>query len=191
MNNIQKQALLNEYYEKDAKKLRKEVDKILLKFGGIYQKDYDDFYSLANEVFVDVLDRYDESKDFEGFLYSCLLNKIKTEITARNREKRKIDRLSISLNTPIVEEGEVILADVIEGDFDMEKEIFEENEEERYSARMALYLSKLSKMQREILRFHVAGYSPQEIQKELHISKKKYSDCKSAIYAYRNISILF
>ena len=61
----------------------------------------DDFYSLANEVFVDVMRRYDGAQSFDGFLYSCLLNKIKTEITRRNREKRKADRMSISIDTPI------------------------------------------------------------------------------------------
>ncbi len=190
MDKIQKQALLKEYYENDAKKLRKEVDRILLKFGGIYQKDYDDFYSLANEVFVDVLSRYDVTKDFEGFLHSCLSNKIKTEITARNREKRMVDRLSVSLDAPIGDD-ETILADVIAGDFNMDNEIWGTKEEEKYSAKMVSYLNRLSQMQREILRFHAEGYSPQEIQKELHISREKYSDCKAAIYAYRNISLLF
>lgn len=190
MNNIQKQILLDEYYENNAKRLREIVDRILLKFGGIYQKDYDDFYSLANEVFTDVLNKYEESKDFEGFLYSCLLNKIKTEITARNRDKRKVDRLSISLNTPIGENEDTILADIIEADFDMETEIIGKDED-TYSARMTLYLSKLSKMQREILRYQADGFSPQEIKQELQISDKKYSDCKLAICAYRNVSVLF
>lgn len=190
MDNIQKQILLDEYYENNAKRLHEIVDRILLKFGGIYQKDYDDFYSLANEVFTDVLNKYEESKDFEGFLYSCLLNKIKTEITARNRDKRKVDRLSISLNTPIGENEDTILADIIEADFDMETEIIGKDED-TYSARMTLYLSKLSKMQREILRYQADGFSPQEIKQELQISDKKYSDCKLAIGAYRNVSVLF
>lgn len=190
MDNIQEQVLLDEYYENNAKRLREIVDRILLKFGGIYQKDYDDFYSLANEVFTDVLKKYEEAKDFDGFLYSCLLNKIKTEITARNRDKRKVDRLSISLNTPIGEDEDTILADIIEADFDMETEIIGKDED-TYSARMTLYLSKLSKMQREILRYQADGYSPQEIKKELQISEKKYSDCKLAICAYRNVSVLF
>ena len=47
--------LLEEYYAQNAKKIRNMVDKILSGFGGVTQKDYDDFYSLANEVFVDVL----------------------------------------------------------------------------------------------------------------------------------------
>ena len=81
--------ILFAYYSDNAKKLHKTVDKILLKFGGLSNKDMDDFYSLANEVFVDVMKRYDGSQTFEGFLYSCLSNKIKTEITKRNREKRR------------------------------------------------------------------------------------------------------
>ena len=93
--------ILMTYYSNNAKKLHNTVDKILLKFGGLSNKDLDDFYSLANEVFVDVLGRYDGSQSFDGFLYFCLSNRIKTEITRRNREKRKADRMSISIDTPI------------------------------------------------------------------------------------------
>lgn len=81
--------ILNTYYADNAKKLHKTVDRILCKFGGLSDKDTDDFYSLANEVFADVMKRYDYKQSFDGFLYSCLSNKIMTEITKRNREKRK------------------------------------------------------------------------------------------------------
>ena len=46
--------ILEAYYADNARKLHKMVDGILLKFGGLTHKDMDDFYSLANEVFVDV-----------------------------------------------------------------------------------------------------------------------------------------
>lgn len=49
------------YYANNANKLHGVVDKILSKFGGLSDKDLDDFYSLANEVFVDVMRRYDDS----------------------------------------------------------------------------------------------------------------------------------
>ena len=52
MNNT---PLLEEYYAQNAKKIRNMVDKILSGFGGVTQKDYDDFYSLAKEGFVAVL----------------------------------------------------------------------------------------------------------------------------------------
>lgn len=185
---IMEQILIT-YYENNAVKLHKIVDNILLKFGGLSDKDLDDFYSLANEVFVDVIKKYDNSRPFDVFLYSCLSNKIKTEITRRNREKRKADRMSVSFNTSF-EGDDFAIGDILTDSYDMDKEFFEEKEE-CYSKRMLLYLSRLSKLQREVLRLTVAGYTHDEIKQKLHISPKQYSDCKAAIHSYRNVSILF
>lgn len=182
--------ILITYYSNNAKKLHKIVDRILLKFGGLSDKDLDDFYSLANEVFVDVMARYDDSQSFDAFLYSCLLNKVKTEMTRRNCEKRKADRMSISIDTPIGDDENMTLGDMIADEFSIEKELFEKNEE-GYSKRMSLYLSRLSSLQKEVLRLNVAGYLPGEIREELHISEREYADCYTAIHSYRNVSILF
>lgn len=184
------EQILIEYYANNAKKLHRVVDKILVKFGGLYDKDLDDFYSLANEVFWDAMRRYDDSQSFDGFLYSCLFNKIKTEMTRRNREKRKTDRMSISIDAPIGDDENSTIGDMIAGDFSIEKEIFEKDEEE-YSRKMLLYLSKLSGLQKEVLRLNIAGYLPGEIREELHINEKQYTDCYAAIHSYRNISVLF
>ena len=148
------------------------------------------FYSLANEVFVDVMRRYDGSQSFDGFLYSCLLNKIKTEITRRNREKRKADRMSISIDTPVGDDENCTIGDIIADDFTIEKKLFEEKEE-GYSRRMLLYLSRLSNIQKEVLRLNIAGYLPSEIREELHINEKEYTVCYAAIHSYRNVSVLF
>lgn len=182
--------ILITYYSNNAKKLHKIVDRILLKFGGLSDKDLDDFYSLANEVFVDVMARYDDSQSFDAFLYSCLLNKVKTEMTRRNCEKRKADRMSISIDTPISDDENSTIGDIIACDFTIEREIFDKNEE-GYSKRMQLYLSRLSSLQREVLKLNIAGYSPGEIREELHISEKEYTDCYAAIHSYRNVSVLF
>ena len=184
------EQILIVYYSNNAKKLHKIVDKILLKFGGLSDKDLDDFYSLANEVFVDVMRQYDGSGYFDGFLYSCLLNKIKTEITRRNREKRKADRMSISIDTPIGDDENSTIGDMIEDKFTIEKQLFEENEE-GYSKRMLLYLDRLSNLQKQVLKLNTAGYLPNEIREELHISEKEYADCYAAIHSYRNVSVLF
>lgn len=181
--------ILITYYSDNARKLHKMVDKILIKFGGLSDKDLDDFYSLANEVFVDVMRRYDESQSFDGFLYSCLSNKIMSEITKRNREKRKADRMSISIDTPVGDDENSTIGDMIAGDFTIEKEIFEKNEE-GYSKRMLLYLSRLSNLQKEVLRLNIAGYLPGEIREELHISEKEYGDCYAAIRSYKNTKCL-
>ena len=184
------EQILIAYYADDAKKLHSIVDKILLKFGGLSDKDLDDFYSLANEVFVDVMRRYDNSQSFDGFLYSCLFNKIKTEMTRRNREKRKADRMSISIDTPIGDDENSTFGDMIADSFSIEKELFDKKEE-GYSKKMLLYLSRLSAVQKEVLRLNIAGYLPGEIREELHISEKQYADCYAAIHSYRNVSLLF
>lgn len=184
------EKILITYYDNNAKKLHRMVDKILLKFGGLSDKDLDDFYSLANEVFVDVMKRYDDSQSFETFLYSCLLNRIKTEMTKRNREKRRADRMSISIDTPISDDENITIGDIIADDITVEKVVFEKNED-GYSKRMLIYLSKLSNLQKEILRLTIAGYLSNEIIKELHISEKEYADCYAAIHSYRNVSVLF
>lgn len=184
------EQILVTYYSNNAKKLHNTVDRILLKFGGISDKDMDDFYSLANEVFVDVMRRYDESQSFDGFLHSCLLNKIKTEITRRNRKKRKADRMSISIDTPVGDDENCTIGDIIADDFTIEKKLFEEKEE-GYSKRMLLYLSRLSNLQKKVLRLNIAGYLPSEIREELHIGEKEYTDCYAAIHSYRNVSALF
>lgn len=183
------EEILYTYYADNAQKLHRVVDKILLKFGGLADKDRDDFYSLANEVFVEVMGRYDDSQPFDGFLYSCLLNRIKTEMTKRNREKRKVDRLSVSIDTPVDEEEELTIGDMIADEFSIEKELFDKKEE-GYSRRMLLYLSKLTNLQKEILRLSIAGFLPGEIRAELHISERQYADCYAAIHSYRNVSVL-
>lgn len=183
------EKILITYYADNAKKLHGMVDKILQKFGGLSNKDLDDFYSLANEVFVDVMRRYDESQPFESYLYFCLSNKIKTEMTSRNREKRRADRMSVSMDMPVSEKEHLTLGETIADDFDIEKEVFGEREE--YSGKILHYLSRLSCLQKEVLNLNMAGYLPNEIRKELHLTEKQYSDCYTAIHSYKNISVLF
>ncbi len=182
--------LLNAYYADNARKLHEVVDRILLRFGGLSDKDMDDFYSLANEVFVDVLKRYDNSQPFDVFLYSCLVNKIKTEMTRRNRYKRKIDRMCVSIDTPIEDGENSRMADIIADKFDLELEILEERED-AYSPQMLSYLERLSVIQKEMLRLTAAGYLPNEIREKLHITEKQYCDNYETIHSYRNVSVLF
>lgn len=184
-------TIINQYYEDNAKKLRVMVDKILFKLGFGSLCCTDDFYCLANEVFTDVVRRYDGSQDFNGFLYSCLTNKFKTEMTRRNRQKRQADRDSISLDTPIDDESGFVLSDMIpDKNADVEKSLLGETEE-GYSDKMLSYLKKLSVLQREVLRLMSIGFLPNEIKEELHITDKQYLDCNEAIHSYRNVAVLF
>ena len=182
--------ILVQYYNNNARKLRKLVDGILAGFSGWSNKDVDDFYSLANEVFVDVMRKYDNSQSFEVFLYSCLSNRIKTEITKRNREKRKADKLSISIDTPLSDEEDITIADVIADDFDMEKEVIGKGQETG-SLRIAKYMDKLSRLQKSVLKLVIDGYLPEEIREKLKINKAQYADCYEAIHSYRNVCVLY
>lgn len=184
------EQILVTYYANNAKKIRSIVDKILLKFGGLSNKDMDDFYSLANEVFVDVMRRYDGSLSFDGFLYSCLLNKIKTEITRRNREKRKADRMSISIDTPIGDDENYTIGDMIADEFTIEKELFEKEEREEWREEVKEYLQGLSPLQREIALLLSDNNTPEEICEELHITIKHFYNSLNRILADERIKPL-
>lgn len=185
------QPYINTYYADNAKKLHKVVDKILFKFGGLSNKDRDDFYSLANEVFVQAMRRYDHTQSFDGFLYSCLSNKIMTEITRRNREKRRADRLSISLDSVNQEEEECSLLDFIASDFDTFEEAAKTQENGQYQDKVQLYISKLSNLQVTILNLLIDGYKPNEVRGLLEISQREYAENMQTMRSYENIKILF
>lgn len=182
------EQILIAYYANNARKLHRMVDRILLKFGGLSNKDTDDFYSLANEVFVDAMGRYDGAQSFDGFLYSCLSNKIKSEITRRNREKRKADRMALSLDAPVGDSENYTLGEAIADSFDMEAEAF--REVNALAHKLEKYLAMLSRKQKEVLGLLSFCYKASEIQEALHMSQKEYADALKSIRSYENIKIL-
>ncbi len=178
--------ILDAYYSDNARKLHRVVDRILSKFGGLSNKDTDDFYSLANEVFTDALKKYDHVQSFDGFLYSCLSKKIMSEITRRNREKRKTDRMAVSLDKINDSKEECNLLDFIPSDFDTF-----EKASGKYQDKVQRYISKLSNQQVNILNLLVDGYKPNEIQQILEISPNEYAENLQIMRSYENVKILF
>ena len=183
--------ILDSYYADNAKKLHKVVDRILSKFGGLSNKDTDDFYSLANEVFAEIMTRYDYEQSFDGFLYSCLSNKIMTEITRRNLEKRKADRMSVSLDGTNENEEDCSLLDIIPSDFDTFEEVAKRQGRGQYQDKVQQYISRLSNRQVNILNFLVDGYKANEIQQILGISSTEYWEDLKIMRSYENVKILF
>lgn len=182
------EKLAEEYYKDEQRKIKKLVDNILFKLKFI-DIDSEDFYSLADEIFMDVLKRYDGKQSFEGFLYSCLLNKFKTEMTRRNRQKRQADRMAVSIDTPIGDKKNITIGDMIADDFNLDEVIFGEDSDKSF--KIEKYLNCLSKQQRKVAELLALSYGAGEIQKMLHITQREYSDAMSGIRAYENISILF
>lgn len=183
--------ILDTYYADNARKLHRVVDRILSKFGGLSYKDTDDFYSLANEVFADAIRKYDCEQSFDRFLYSCLSNKIMSEITRRNREKRKADRLSISLDATNDKGEDYSLLDCIPSDFDTFEEASKCQENGQYQDRVQQYISKLSNQQINILNLLIDGYKPFEVRRILELSPKEYADNMQIMRSYENVKVLF
>ena len=179
--------LVDSYFENDGQKLCMMIDDILfiLKFN----VEKSDFYSLANEIFLDVLCRYDSSQSFDKFLYSCLVNKFKSEMTRRNRQKRNADRTAISIDAPISDKENITIGDMLADSNTVEDILFQEKAA-GYSPKMCQYLNRLSLLQRKVLRLMSIGFKPNEIMEKLHITKEQYEDCYAAIHSYRNIAIL-
>ncbi len=182
--------ILDGYYKDNAQKLRAIVDKLLRDFGGISQKDYDDFYSLANAVFAGALKQYDAARDFDGFLYSCLSNRIKTEITRRNRIKRRADMTAISIDTPIGGESGATIGDTLQSEFDITKEIDRETGLFR-DDKVVRYLDRIPVRTRQILEMKMESIPASDIKKILKLSDKDYERYYRQARFFDYTSILF
>lgn len=155
--------------------------------------DYDDFYSIANMTLWQAYNSYDLDKDvsFEGFLYSCLEKKFKSELTNRHRHKRIINQFTVSLDSTNESEEESCLLDYIPSDFCTFDEVVKRQEKENFSDKIQQYISKLSTQQINILNFLINGYKPKEIRQKLMISEKRYTDELQFMRSYENIKFLF
>ena len=176
------------YCDNNMAKLKRLCQPMIVKIGGVSNKDYDDFYSIALDVLNDTALRYEEDKEcnFDSFLTSNIKRKFNTEIRDRNREKRIPAKMVDSIHNLITEDG-LTLEDIIPSNFDTYEfacgDHFEGTKIERY-------LNNLSNIQREIVQYLVQGYDEKEIRELLHMSKKDYSNNLSVIQAYENVKIL-
>lgn len=178
--------IVDKYYKNNAKKLRTMVDKILLKLK-FHDVDKDDFYSLANEVFTRALSTYDHSQDFDGFIYSCLTNKFKTEMTRRNRKKRQADKMTLSWDEKVGnDEDSMTISDIV-GDKETVESIIFKEEKEEWRKEVKEYLEKLSPLQRQIAFLLSDENTPEEICEELHITMKHFENSVKRILADERI----
>lgn len=177
---------LEEYCDNEMKKLKQLCYPILVKIGGLSEKDYDDFYSIALDALTDSVIRFNDSKNcqFKTFLIGNIKRKFITEIRDRNRYKRIPAKNIQSFDGYMSEDG-IPLSEIIPSDFDIFEEVcthngWKENKIEKY-------LSKLSIIQRKIVSLLSEGYKAKEIRELLHMSEKEYSQNLAAIQAYENV----
>lgn len=177
---------INYYCENGGKRIRKIADVIIIKcFGWLSQKDYDDFYSIANEVLWDCAKNYDDAKgaQFETYLINCLVRKFKSRITYMNRQRRNNGNQTVSLDE-LIEEKDTSLINLIASDDKVEVD-------HSYSDKMIAYLKRLSKLQKQVLFAMAEGYSNDEIKSKLNISAKQLADAYATLKSYRNVSLLY
>ena len=206
---------MNLYYENNALKLRNLVHTIFnQKLGGIKDRDMTEFYSVANDVFGDIVhnNRFDPSKgSFKGFLYKSLHKAFIDEIKYQHRDKRcaktyeldedgnqvldkngrpkKITISNIYMDAPMRYDEDFTYKDTLKSDFDMDDVLLEmtggySNEE------FIKYLKSLSKIQRQILRLKVDGFSACEIKKKLGLSNRQYEQYFNDATSFEKINIL-
>ncbi len=182
-----KDEILVSYYADNGKKLHRLIDMLLLKFGGLSDKDSADFYSLGNSIFMNVLNRWDpdEGTAFETYLSICLNNKICSEISKRNCHKRAGNL--VSLDTCIGDDEDSYIT-LIADDTNIEAELIDNN---ALSSTMEAYLRKLSPLQRDILYMLADGSPSDEICIKLHIKYKDFCSHMAVIRSYDKVKILF
>ena len=208
MNEVEK--TIKWLFANEAKEMRKICNKYMVKFGGISEMDYDDFYSQVGWDVSIASKNYQptDDKSFKEFIYGVIKLSVCKQMTHRNRGKRQliikkeiIDETgnkttikeyipTVSLDAPVGEEGGMTVEEMLAHKSTTETCFFEERED-TYSDKMNRYLNKLSSLQKEVLRLISIGFMPSEILEELHINQKMYEDCYQAIHSYRNISLLF
>lgn len=183
------QPYLQPYYENGGKKLIKLVDEILIRLK-YYDVARDEFVSLADEIIVNAMYDYDFKQDFNGYIYRCLENKFKTEMTRRNRYKRQADKMALSLEEKVGNDDKnVTIGELIADKNTVESEIFKERKEE-WRREVKEYLEKLSPLQRKIAFLMSDNNTPDEICEELHITMKHFENSLKRILSDERIKIL-
>lgn len=218
----EKEKIIHEWYDGDANynsKLDKLVEKLIKKYGGLYQKDLDDFKSIANYVFTDVLNRWDGVRTFKFLLYGALENKFKTEMRDRNRlknggtgglvvkskydnttdptgelryrEKEWSEKNRIETSSLEYEEqNDTSPYELIRYGDTVEDVVFKEDEN-CFTENGQKVFDSLSRKQRRILTLKMNGKSADEICKESSIKYGDYLDLMARIRANDKVRELF
>ena len=199
-------SVIDDLYANNQKKLHQICNKEITRFGGLSQKDLDDFYSRAGYELSVATEAYDpeRGKTFMEYAYGVIRLSVWKEMTDKNRAKRQIIIVedtedengnivkqkkyisNLSIDAPIASEENLTVGDTLQSDFNMEEEILKRLVRKDYSLKMQKYLGRLSKIQIKVLELIADEYTPEEVRKILHIDSVLYNDCISAIKSYRN-----
>lgn len=199
-------SVIEDLYANEQYKLRQMCNKEMSKFGGISQKDHDDFYSRAGYELSLAKKSYDPSKGktFMEYASGVIKRSIWKEMTDRNRAKRQIivqkDEMdecgniitkkeyipTISIDAPIGDEKDLTIGDTLQSDFNIDTVLFENIEGFR-DERVNEYLNSLTMIQRQIINMKMKNMSVSEIKEKLGLSDKEYGNQFCQIKSFKNI----
>lgn len=216
MNQVKNQVeeTIQWLFANDAKEMKKICNKEMMRFGGISEMDYDDFYSQVDWDISKAKKRfeknYDSSKEktFKDYIYGVIKFAVWKQMTKKNRRKRQIiikrevvdnngNIISekeyiptVSLNAPIKEESNMMIGDTLQSDFDIDAAL-SETIEYGYSDKVEMFLDNLSETPQKIAKMIMCGYSAKDIKENLGLTDKEYQDCWKMISSYENKRILY
>lgn len=210
-NQCHMEEAIRELYENGGRKLRQMCHKEMDRFGGISQKDYDDFYSRVGLEISQAMGKFNPSKgkSFMEYVSGIVRFSVWKEMTDRNRGKRKIfvereggeenadeeggvarEYVSdVSIDIPIGEEG-LTLGDALPSDFDLDA-VIQERAGDIYGEKIEKYLGGLSKIQRQIIEMKMGGMPAHEIMGTLGIGRREYERQCHELRSFANISALY
>lgn len=197
--NKEQLAIIDEYCCDGMKKLKKLCDPIIMKIGGISEKDHDDIYSLAQFLLYKSVKNYDKDNangaSFKTFFYNILSRRIyATYIRDKNRQCRSNTRIGrngevifipdVSLDAPTEETQDI--KEKIASDYNVEDESeFDFDADDN----VELFMSLLSNNQRAMLEMKMQDIPTDEIKKKLNMSDKKYISEMNAIKMNENLTL--
>lgn len=190
--------IINEYCNDNMRKLKKVCYKRIRDICGDSNMDEDDLFSIAMDVLIKSVKRYDKSQgSLDKFLYNNIYKKSDTYIRdtkyipkRSNVKKDKDGKVTHIPNTPLdapTDDG-IDLAEKVASSFTIEDNL---SEEFGFSSddRVELFLEKLGKTQREILKLLMEGYSSLEVKEKLKITDREYSSAMAEVRKSKHLSL--
>ena len=201
-------------FANDSKEMKKICNKEMMKFGGISEMDYDDFYSQVGWDISKAKKNYEKNfnlsqdKTFKEYIYGVIKLAVWKQMTKRNRGKRQIIIekevmdgngnttivkeyvQNVSLDASIGDENDSTIGDFICASTNIEQET-EEKCELDISEQVNEYLSELSHTEKEIAKLIMQDFSPDEIKEKLNLSDDEYKRAWKIMSSYEKKRILY
>ena len=180
------------YFADCGKILQKTVEQIISKLG-FPCGDINDWISIADEVFVAVVEKFKEKPDefnFDQYLRMCLENRFKSEMTRRNREKRRGETQAASMESPVPGTDGLTVSDLIEDTgHSVEEILFPEHEE--LSKKTKRYIEYLTPTEKRVAMYLMEGKNLQEIKSLMGLTQKKIDRLMARMRSWEYTRILF